>query len=191
MDKLRHKMYDITTSKMANFNPGNAYTYYYRDGCWWDLCGASVHIRECDYSRSTFTEIKKLMKLAPNAKGTKWTWTKSKNVKKTAKKSSSKKTTKAKKSNTYVLPDSSKRKYKVSELKKFSNHKLFLARNELFARHGCGFKNKELREFFGSKSWYKVKIKAGTYGTEVLTSIEEYNALQMLKIEKKRKSPYI
>ncbi|MDO4533572.1 MAG: glycerophosphodiester phosphodiesterase family protein [Coriobacteriia bacterium] len=184
--KLQHSMYNITTSRMTDFNPGNTYTYYYYDGCWWDLCGSSVHIRECDQRYSDDSYGVKLMKLAPKAKGTKWTWTKSKNAKKTTAKKAS-----AKKSNTYVLPDSSKRKYKTSELKKFSNHKLFLARNELFAKHGCGFKNKELREFFGSKSWYKVKIKAGTYGIGVLTTIEQHNANAMLKIEKKRKSPYI
>ena len=189
--KLRHYLFNITTKRMRDYNPGNAYTYYFNDGYWVYFITPSVHIRECDLRRSDDSYGKKLMKLVPNAKGTKWTWTKSKNAKKTAKKSSSKKTTKAKKSNTYVLPDSNKRKYKASELKKFSNHKLFLARNELFARHGCGFKNKELREFFGSKSWYKVKYRAGTYGTEVLTDIESHNAEAMLKIEKKRKSPYI
>ena len=182
VSKLRHYLFNITTQRMGYFDPGDSYTYYFNDGYWVYFLGSCVHIRECDLPRSDDAFGKKLMKLAPSAKGTKWTWTKCKNAKKT---------TKAKKSNTYVLPDSNKRKYKASELKKFSNHKLFLARNELFARHGCGFRNKELQEFFGSKSWYKVKYKAGTYGTEVLTKIEKYNAEAMLKIEKKRKSPYI
>ena len=189
--KLRHYLYDLTTQHMGYFDPGDSYTYYFNDGYWVYFLGSCVHIRECDLPRSDDTFGKKLMKLAPSAKGTKWTWAKSKNAKKSVQKKATNNTNAAKKSNTYVLPDSNKRKYKAKELKKFSNHKLFLARNELFARRGCGFKNKELQQFFGSKSWYKVKHKAGTYGTEVLTKIEKYNAEAMLKIEKKRKSPYI
>lgn len=91
----------------------------------------------------------------------------------------------------YVLPDSSTRVYPRSELEQLSNEQLFFARNELFARHGCGFKNKDLRDFFGSKKWYRETVKAGSYDKTILTQTELENAETILAIEKERNSPYI
>ncbi len=59
----------------------------------------------------------------------------------------------------YILPDSNTRYYTKKEIARLSAHKLYLARNEIFARHGYKFKTKELQDYFKSKSWYKAKKK--------------------------------
>ena len=55
----------------------------------------------------------------------------------------------------YVLPESSTRVYAASELSGLSDWDLKVARNEIFARHGRGFKDSALQEYFNSKSWYQ------------------------------------
>ena len=55
----------------------------------------------------------------------------------------------------FVLPDSSTRLYTKAELSLFSKDELRLARNEIFARHGRKFRDKELQAYFNSMSWYK------------------------------------
>jgi len=57
-------------------------------------------------------------------------------------------------SSEYVLPDSDKRLYEISELKNLPADKLQLAINEIYARHGYVFKTKEYADYFLSKSWY-------------------------------------
>ena len=91
----------------------------------------------------------------------------------------------------YVLADSATRAYTRSELEAMDNHTLFLARNEVFARHGAGFRTQELRDWFASKAWYSETIAAGTYGAEILNDIERDNVELMLSIEQERNSPYI
>ena len=78
-------------------------------------------------------------------------------------------------------------KLSVARLQKLSNHALFLARNEVYARHGFVFVNEELAGYFGSKGWYKPKD-----GTTVkLNAVETRNVLLMLSVEKNRRSPYV
>jgi hypothetical protein len=59
--------------------------------------------------------------------------------------------------------------------------KLNIARNEIFARHGHIFDNKELRKYFLSKKWYK-PIKKVSF--DQLSSIEKYNVMLILYFEK-------
>ena len=54
----------------------------------------------------------------------------------------------------YVLPGSASKCYSRSELEKMSLWELYLARNEIFARHGRGFKNQDLTDYFATKRWY-------------------------------------
>lgn len=75
----------------------------------------------------------------------------------------------------------------AAELQVYGNHALFLARNELFARHGQAFESDELAALFGSSSWY-----APLEGSQVqLTAVEEANAALMRSIEQNRNSPYV
>ena len=57
-------------------------------------------------------------------------------------------------SNSYILPDINNKIYSMKKLRSLGKKKLRLARNELYARHGYIFKDRELRAYFKSKSWY-------------------------------------
>ncbi len=82
---------------------------------------------------------------------------------------------------------SSTKSLSVTRLQKYSNHALFLARNELYARHGFKFTNEELAAHFSKKSWYKPRANAQVK----LNTIESQNVALILKVERNRRSPYV
>ena len=94
-------------------------------------------------------------------------------------------------SNGYVLPESSSRTYSNAELEEMSDYELYLARNEVFARHGRIFKNSDLQEYFGSKSWYDPRYTPEEFSESVLNANEKANIERMAKIEQDRNSAYI
>lgn len=94
-------------------------------------------------------------------------------------------------SNGYVLPESSSRTYSNAELEEMSDYELYLARNEIFARHGRIFKNSDLQEYFGSKSWYDPRYTPEEFSESMLNANEKANIERMAKIEQDRNSPYI
>lgn len=55
----------------------------------------------------------------------------------------------------YIFPQSSDELISDSELDTCDRFTLLLAKNELFARKGYRFTNKELLEYFSNKDWYK------------------------------------
>ena len=71
------------------------------------------------------------------------------------------------------------------------NHTLFLARNEIYARHSRKFDSAELRKYFGSKQWYRGTIEPSAFTDSMLSDVELANAHLMLDIEKARGSAYI
>lgn len=91
----------------------------------------------------------------------------------------------------YVLPDSSSRTYSESELKELTNYELYIARNEIFARHGRMFNNEDLQDYFGSKSWYHPSVKAEDFDESVFNSHEKKNIETMAKIENSRGSKFV
>lgn len=93
----------------------------------------------------------------------------------------------------YVLPDSSSRYYSRSELEKLSLWELYLARNEIFARYGRGFKNQDLVDYFATRHWYQQRYTPEQFdamGTP-LNDYEQKNTQLMLEIERDRNSPYL
>lgn len=54
-----------------------------------------------------------------------------------------------------------------------TREELRIARNEVYARHGYIFKSQELREYFGSKSWYQPMYSEVT--SLSLNEFEQYN----------------
>lgn len=94
---------------------------------------------------------------------------------------------------TYVLFDSSTRIYTEAEFEAMGLHDLYLARNEIFARHGRIFASEELKSYFGSKDWYVPRYTAEQFDSmkSLLSDIEKKNAELMLSVEKRRNSPYI
>lgn len=93
----------------------------------------------------------------------------------------------------YVLEDSASRYYSTSELQDMSLWELYLARNEIFARHGRGFKNQDLVDYFATRSWYTERYTPEQFDamTSPLNDYERKNVEAMYAIEAERNSPYL
>lgn len=91
----------------------------------------------------------------------------------------------------YILDDSATKYYSRQELEALDNHTLFLARNEIYARHGRQFQSAELQQYFGTKAWYSGTIPPASFDEASLSNVERANANLMLEIEKGRNSPYV
>ncbi len=90
--------------------------------------------------------------------------------------------------------DSNVRVMSKSELAEYSTDSLWIARNEIFARHGRGFKDPYLQEYFNSKSWYVYRYSPEEWDKNHsgdLDSTERANAATMMEIEKERGSSHI
>lgn len=57
-------------------------------------------------------------------------------------------------SSDHILPASDKRVVSEEDIANLTKGQLRLARNEIYARHGYGFKSQDLQTYFSSKSWY-------------------------------------
>lgn len=88
----------------------------------------------------------------------------------------------------YILPESDSRTYTAEELSGLSDTELELARNEIFARHGRGFKSQDLQEYFNSKSWYTKRYEPDEYDAipSQLNSYESANVSLISQIEASR-----
>ena len=83
----------------------------------------------------------------------------------------------------YVLSESNTRYYTADELKNLTADELFIARNEIYARHGRTFTNPELQQYFNGKSWYSGTISPENFDTSVLNSFERANVSTILAVE--------
>lgn len=84
----------------------------------------------------------------------------------------------------YIIPDSDSRKLEESDLKELSEDELFKARNEIYARHGRKFDDKDLQEYFNSKSWYEGIYDPADFPENALSDLERKNAAFILNYEK-------
>lgn len=97
----------------------------------------------------------------------------------------------------FLLPDVADRCYSRSELENFSLWELYLARNEIFARHGRIFtRQDDLNDYFMQKDWYRPIYTPDEFAeldarVKQLNEYEDCNAELMLDIERSRNSPYI
>ena len=91
-------------------------------------------------------------------------------------------------SSEFILPESATRVYDVSELESLSDHDLFVARNEIYARHGFAFEEGELSEYFKSKSWYH---PSEVFNEGEISEIEHENVSTILALEQQRGSRYV
>ncbi|MBQ9043758.1 MAG: YARHG domain-containing protein [Eggerthellaceae bacterium] len=93
----------------------------------------------------------------------------------------------------YVLPESSYYYYSYDELNSMSAYDLFLARNEIFARHGRMFNSPELQEYFNSQAWYEPLYTPAQWDSmgNQLTDAEVQNVKVMQQVEKDKGSPYL
>lgn len=88
----------------------------------------------------------------------------------------------------YVFEDSAERYYQADELYDYGLEPLYLARNEIFARHGYDFGSAFLREYFGSLSWYRPRPG---FKNPKLSAIENANVSTILAVEKELGGPYL
>ena len=89
----------------------------------------------------------------------------------------------------YALPQSAERRLTEADLEGLSHQQLCLARNEIYARHGRRFKNKDIAAYFAEKDWYYPSIDASVFDANqnsYLSEDELYNATFMLEYEKRK-----
>ena len=68
---------------------------------------------------------------------------------------------------------------------------LYLARNEIFARHGRGFKNQDLTDYFATKRWYTQTYTPEEFDAISSSQLNDYelkNVQTMYEIEQSRNS---
>ena len=75
----------------------------------------------------------------------------------------------------YILPDSSSRYLTAADVAGLSEYELEIARNEIYARHGYIFNDKDLRNYFNSKSWYHPTVSSSDFTSSMLSDIEDKN----------------
>lgn len=87
-------------------------------------------------------------------------------------------------SDDFILPDSSSRYLKSSEVSGLSKYELRIARNEIYARHGRKFNDQELQKYFNGKSWYKGTIAPDDFVDEkILSQLERDNIKLIMSFE--------
>ncbi len=80
----------------------------------------------------------------------------------------------------YIFYDSSVRALTDAEVSTLSMRMLCYARNEIYARRGYIFQSQELRDYFGSKTWYHPIVPAAYFTEEIFNSVEMSN-IELLK----------
>ena len=83
----------------------------------------------------------------------------------------------------YVLPDSDSKELTAEDLKGLSEEELVVARNEIYARHGYVFKDKELGAYFYTKSWYRPTTSGAEFDHGRLSQLETKNVQLIQKAE--------
>lgn len=93
----------------------------------------------------------------------------------------------------YVLPYSDSYYYSTEDLSTLDAFGLYVARNEIFARHGFIFGRDDLKEYFSSKSWYVPTYTPEEYETlqSPTNDVENQNVQTILALEQSIGSPYI
>lgn len=79
----------------------------------------------------------------------------------------------------YIFPSDS-RYITQADMSSWDSHKAWLARNEIFARHGYIFQNEELQNYFLAKSWYEPN---SSYSESMLNEIEKANVATIKAFE--------
>lgn len=82
--------------------------------------------------------------------------------------------------NEYVLPMSNTKLYSKEYLTCFDDNRLWIARNEIYARYGRKFDNMYLQQYFDSCSWYEGTVATDKFDESILNEMEKAN-LQAIK----------
>lgn len=92
----------------------------------------------------------------------------------------------------YMLSTSSIFMLDQAMLADMSNNNLWIARNEIYARHNKQFTNAYLQQYFNQCTWYEGKIPANEFQESVLSQIEKDNIQILVAAEEEynRQHPY-
>ena len=93
----------------------------------------------------------------------------------------------------YILPDSASRYYSKDELEQIDLYDLYIARNEIFARHGREFSNSDLQNYFNAQPWYHPQYSPEQFDSmpDPLNQYEKANSDLIREVEQERNSPYL
>lgn len=83
----------------------------------------------------------------------------------------------------YILPQSSTKRFKKEDLTHLNDNELWIARNEIFAKHGRVYTGDYLKNYFASCSWYKSKKGADKNKSVGLNKIEIANLAVIKNVE--------
>lgn len=88
----------------------------------------------------------------------------------------------------YILAESGSRYYSKTEIQALSDWELEIARNEIYARHGRGFNDKDLQKYFDSRSWYVKRYSAAEFDAlpSPLNEYEKSNVALIGQVEASR-----
>lgn len=95
----------------------------------------------------------------------------------------------------YVIPDSATHTYTKQEIRDLglTVDELWYARNEIYARHGRGFKDRALQSYFDSKPWYTREYSPEEFDSmaDPLNSTEKANADAIKAVERDMGSSHL
>ncbi len=83
----------------------------------------------------------------------------------------------------YIFYDSAVRYLTDAEVSNLSLQQMCYAKNEIYARRGYIFQSQELRDYFGSKSWYYPTVPAQSFSDQVFNNVEMTNIGLLKKYE--------
>ena len=92
----------------------------------------------------------------------------------------------------YIFPLSATQELTEDDMLNFSDNELWIARNEIYARHGRKFTNDYLNNYFASCTWYDGTVSADEFQDSALSQVEKDN-LEKIKAQEekwKKDNPY-
>lgn len=91
----------------------------------------------------------------------------------------------------YVLLDSNSRYYPKEELNELSTWELYIAQNEIYARHGRAFNREDLVSYFSSRIWYEPVYTPEEFDSlpSPFNEYEQKNSETIAELRKERNDP--
>lgn len=81
----------------------------------------------------------------------------------------------------YIFPDSNGRYLSEEEVRSVEADRLFIGRNEIFARHGYTFQDEGLQQHFNSMPWYSGTVTAEQFNADAVFNDFEKKNVELIK----------
>lgn len=91
----------------------------------------------------------------------------------------------------YVLAESGSAYLTREQVTELSLYEMYLARNEIYARHGRMFKKEDLQQYFNSQSWYTPMYSPEAFSESGFNDYEKENIKLIKSVEEDYNSPYL